>query len=538
MEKPRILLVEDDDMFAGLVRAKLKSKYYISDNYALGEEALKAVEKEEFDLVLMDITLMGVLDGIETVNLMKQKKDIPFIYLTSFADSSDTEMVDRMKETEPFGYANKAGSFSEIEILIEFALYRHQAELERKKQEKLLREKEELLSNILKTAIDPIILLDCEGKISFWNDAAAQVFSYTSDEALGKTLDTLIVPHEFRHEFKNALEIFRNDGIGPFRNKIVELDARKKTGETFPSEISVSRVMQKDKWHACVFIRDNSSRKELEDEMNRIIEDLHISRDIVEQNAAELVSLNHKLSESETQLKELNASKDRFFSIIAHDLKGPFQGLLGYSELLSRDIDRLDKEEIADFAKNLHSSSAQLFKLLENLLQWSRIQRGVIEYNPSDFLLYEVAVMNVDLINPNASRKNITVENKIEPDISVFADINMLNTVIRNLLSNAVKFTHKDGKIVLDASKTSTGKIKVYVSDNGVGMEDGDLKNLFKIDRQHTTTGTSNETGTGLGLILCKELVEKNGGEISVMSTPGEGTTFSFILNASSGSIW
>lgn len=533
MEKPRILLVEDDETFAKLLINKLKDRFEISEAFLSGEEAITAASNDSFDLIIMDVFLSGVYDGIDTINEINKINYIPFIFLTSFDDKDNTELIERMKEAHPFGYLKKSNNFSELIILIEFALYKHQAEMERKKQEIALKEKEYLFRNILKNTFFPIILIDENGRIAEWNDAAINTFHYAYDEAIGNSLESLIAPFEFRSDLKKAIDYYRTTGNGLFSNKIVEVDAMKKNGEIVPTEVSISRVSIDNRYYACLFIKDNTNRREVENELNKMIEDLQISRDIVEQNSAELVALTHKLSESEEQLKELNASKDKFFSIIAHDLKGPFQALLGYSELLNRDIEKLDKEDIASFAKDLHTSATQLFKLLENLLHWSRIQRGAIEYIPELFPLSDAVIMTADIINPIASKKNIKILINIDDDLPVFADINMINTVLRNLISNAVKFTPANGTIEITANKMENNKVLVSVIDNGVGIAENDMEKLFRIDAHHTTIGTANEVGTGLGLVLCKDLIEKNGGTISVDSQLGQGTKFSFTVNSS-----
>jgi signal transduction histidine kinase len=229
-------------------------------------------------------------------------------------------------------------------------------------------------------------------------------------------------------------------------------------------------------------------------------------------------------------LKELNASKDKFFAIIAHDLKGPFQGLLGYSEILSNDIDNLSRTEITDFAHDLHDSAKHLFRLLENLLQWTRIQRGNIECTPTHISFGQLASMNIEILLSNAKLKGVELINQVPNDITIFADLNMVNTIIRNLLSNALKFTKQGGLITVSYKNLNEKFYEFSISDKGVGIEEDDLKNLFKIDVHHTTLGTANEKGTGLGLILCKDLVEKNGGKIRAESTVNVGTTFYFTL--------
>lgn len=277
---------------------------------------------------------------------------------------------------------------------------------------------------------------------------------------------------------------------------------------------------------------ENEERKRTHNELEKANIALSESQNTIEQEAKRLVILNEKLRKSEKQLKEINDSKDKFFSIIAHDLKGPFSGFLGLSELIAEEHEHLDKEAIAEMSVSLHKGAKQLFNLLENLLEWSRIQRGTIHFEPSNIRLSKSVNSNIELISNNSERKNIIIMNKVDVNFMVFADYNMLNTIFRNLLSNAVKFTDKDGVIRIIASPKNDGEqfIEVAVIDNGVGMDLDTSNKIFQMDSKHSTLGTENERGTGLGLLLCKELVEKQGGKIWVESQVGVGSKFKFTI--------
>ncbi|MEW6506787.1 MAG: PAS domain S-box protein [Bacteroidota bacterium] len=229
------------------------------------------------------------------------------------------------------------------------------------------------------------------------------------------------------------------------------------------------------------------------------------------------------------ELKQLNATKDKFFSIIAHDLKNPFITILGFSDLLITDYDELTDEEILYYVQEMKSSADKSHSLLQNLLQWSRSQTGHIHYNPRKLNLREIACTNANLVQPAAQKKNIALDCSLNENIFVNADEDMLNTIFRNLLTNAVKFTDLGGSIKIN-SKSIEGFEEVTIEDNGIGMPEDIRLNLFRLDKSYTTTGTQNETGTGLGLILCKEFVEKQGGSIKVESEESKGTKFIFTL--------
>lgn len=241
--------------------------------------------------------------------------------------------------------------------------------------------------------------------------------------------------------------------------------------------------------------------------------------------------VNRLLSDKNTELQKLNATKDKLFAIVAHDLKNPLSAFRSITQNLTDNKVQISKEEIDFFIGRLNQSANQLYDLLQNLLNWAVSQIGKLPYVPESFSLAEMATDNVQLFQNNLQQKNQQVVVDIPPSVMVTADRNMIRTVVRNLLSNAVKFTGEGGKIELWAGKVND-EIVFTVADSGSGISAGDLAKLFKIEEDINTIGTSAEKGTGIGLILCKELVEKNGGRIWAESTSGEGSRFSFALPA------
>ncbi|MCX6169330.1 MAG: PAS domain-containing sensor histidine kinase [Ignavibacteriales bacterium] len=262
-------------------------------------------------------------------------------------------------------------------------------------------------------------------------------------------------------------------------------------------------------------LRDITEAKRNEDKLKQLVEKLEY--------------VNNQLHQSEEELKNTNATKDKFFSIIAHDLRSPFSSLLSFSEFLVEDIETLEKAETKLFAEKIHEAAQNVFALLENLLQWSRIQSGKIPYNPANFNITFKINQVVKLLSNNAERKNIKILNECLNGLNVFADDDMLSSVIQNLLSNAIKFSNNGGTIVF-RSKILQNENEISITDNGVGMKEEDLKKLFRLDTHLTTYGTNDEKGSGLGLLLCQEMIERNRGKITVESKLGEGTTFSFTL--------
>lgn len=242
-----------------------------------------------------------------------------------------------------------------------------------------------------------------------------------------------------------------------------------------------------------------------------------------------LQAAHEKILQQNTELQQLNATKDKFFSIISHDLKGPLNSLTSFSGLLINYFDSLSKEEIQTLAKDLDKSLKNLFALLENLLEWSRSQTGAIEFKPEAFNLAELVQENIDLLSAQAGTKEITLRYADPQPVMVMAHKNSVTTVIRNLISNAIKFTPKGGTITVSATKSSEEAL-ISVADSGVGMSKEVIDKIFRIDAKHSTKGTADEKGTGLGLVLCKDFVEKNNGSIGVQSEEGKGSTFYFTL--------
>jgi PAS domain S-box-containing protein len=282
-------------------------------------------------------------------------------------------------------------------------------------------------------------------------------------------------------------------------------------------------------------IRDISDKKRHEEyinELNKQLEERITERTAQLEEALEEKNLEvEERIKVENRLREANAQKDRFFSIIAHDLRNPLTAFVNYSELLEGHFDKLSSVEKHDLIKKMKLYSVNLVKMLENLLEWSKTQTGRKAVDKIRFNLYEIAGNCIRDLGVLAGNKEIKISNEIEPKLAVFADHSMIETVVRNLLSNAIKFSHRGGKILINAEAKGSF-IKMTVCDCGTGIEESEIPKLFRIDQGRSHRGTENEAGSGLGLILCKEFVELNGGKISVESKIGEGSVFSFTIPA------
>lgn len=238
---------------------------------------------------------------------------------------------------------------------------------------------------------------------------------------------------------------------------------------------------------------------------------------------------NIKINSLNEELLKLNASKDKFFSIIAHDLKSPFNSILGFSEILHEQVAENNYQGVAEYSDIILQSSKRAMDLLTNLMEWSRSQTGRMDFNPEYFEMGKLINEVILLLSDTAVQKSIRITKVLLPNNIVYADRNMMNAVLRNLISNAIKFTHLRGEIIISFEEKQ-GEIVVSVGDNGVGMTQDRIEKIFRIDENYSTSGTHNEKGTGLGVILCKEFVEKHGGKIWVESKVGIGTTFYFSL--------
>ncbi len=252
-------------------------------------------------------------------------------------------------------------------------------------------------------------------------------------------------------------------------------------------------------------------------------------------NTAELavrVATQIEIKQSREKLVELNATKDKFFSIIAHDLRNPFAGIMGLSELMETKLTEANlkaEHELLKYNEMILSTTKSAFGLLNTLMEWARSQTGQITVNPQNISMKFLVANAIAIVQGNALNKNITIENKCREEDIVFADDTLTKTILRNLLANAIKFTHKNGKVIVSTQKKENF-LEISVTDTGVGIDPKNIHKIFRIDSKFTCQGTEKEKGTGLGLILCKEFVEMQDGTIWVESELGKGSKFTFTL--------
>ena len=356
-------------------------------------------------------------------------------------------------------------------------------------------EQNEKLDAIFNNAIVGIGFADQDQQYLYMNKKWCDMLGYSFDEVNNLRQEDVIHPDDRDETIIEMKQLL--DG----KKEEIRMEKRyiRKDGSVFWGELYASPV---------------------KDEMGHIRYTIGVIVDVTERKIAE-----DSLKRSEHQLREVIATKDKFFSIIAHDLKNPLSVISNMSSHLLKNHGDFSEKKKKAYVQLINESSHTLYKLLENLLEWSRAQTGKINFEPKEFDLHELSRSNVALFEDRAREKNITLEPSRDENSLIKAYYTMINTVMRNLVSNAVKFTQPGGKVKI-FSERQNGKYSIYVSDTGVGIDNNDIDKLFRIDESHSTLGTDNEEGTGLGLILCKEFIDKHHGRIDIQSKMGEGTTF------------
>ena len=353
------------------------------------------------------------------------------------------------------------------------------------------------LDALFENPLVAIALTDNKGHIEKINQSFSKLFGYSLEESSGKNIDELLTTPDLINEAINLT-------LNTKQNGRTDTDAIRYNKNGVPIEVMILGehiAVERKQAGLYAFYKDITDRKKAE----------------------------YELKESNKKLTEANNAKDKMFSIIAHDLKSPFQGILGLAELLVNEYDTFDDTEKIEFIKGIHKKGQEAYQTLEYLLEWARMQMGGVEYKPNYNNLADVVNKNMAgyQLNQKAEDKEIQLVNKIDPNIEAFYDDDLLSRVVVNLVSNAVKFTDNGGKIEIGA-KYNGGAVEVYVSDTGKGITKENLDKLWGIN--FTTHGTNGEKGTGLGLSVCKEFVEMNGGKIYVESEAGKGSKFIFTV--------
>lgn len=490
------------------------------------EERYRAVVEQSSDgIIFYEIETLKVIKSNLAYQKMSGYSEDELLNLTAFdlmannvnnighsfnkaARSRNISMGERREK-------RKDGSFIDVEVTISIISYLNREVLcvivrdisEKKKIEKIIRESEQTYRTLFESMPQGIIYQDKEGNIISANPAAFKILGLS----IHGMIDQLSIDPKWRNIHKSDPE---------YKEKEHPSITALRTGQK-ATNVLIKIYHPKEKVHKWILLDAIPEFREGESNPYRIFTTF---TDITDQK-----SLLDELEKSQESLKEINATKDKFFSIVAHDLRSPFQGLLGFSNILAENADDLTNEEVKRISINIQKATKNLYLLIDHLLSWSRLQSNRMECNPEKLELQTAVLYVFNLLTPNALGKLLTLHETIGEEIFVFADERMLSSILENIISNAIKFTQRGGSITV-SSKTKDKYIEVCVSDTGVGIDEDDIKKLFRIDFGYSSKGTEGEIGTGLGLILCHEMINKLGGEIYVVSEKGKGSSFYFTL--------
>ncbi|MBU1097995.1 MAG: PAS domain-containing sensor histidine kinase [Bacteroidetes bacterium] len=366
--------------------------------------------------------------------------------------------------------------------------------------EKYQLEKESLLSKnkyeqIIKFVDDAIISINQKHEIILFNLGAQRILGYAENEILGKHV-SILIPEKFRELHDRLIDDFSKSDTG---TKIMgdrrDVIALRKDGLEIHTEASIAKIDYEEEFIFTIILRDVSARKLLEKQFVDYL----------------------------AELEKIDNEKDKYFTLIAHDLRNPLGNLMGFLDFMIDNIESLDKTELLEILNNCSISAKNIYQLLENMLDWTRIQMHRMSFSPEWFDPQQEIQKALSLYKQSFISKKITVYNNTTDDTKIYADANMFSTIIRNLISNAIKFSHESGEININYKKQN-GSLLIEVADNGVGMEEEKVSKLFRTDIKESSQGTKGEIGFGLGLLMIKDFVELNNGGISVESKYNVGT--------------
>ncbi len=390
---------------------------------------------------------------------------------------------------------------------------------EKKINQNLLEQSYKTFKAYIQAAPMGIVSIRKDGIIHGCNRAFQELIKTSEENLLNKNILYFIFQ---KHDlFIDTLSTLNSE------NRTIEIIMQDAKEKVFWAKISA--VLLKDDEILC-FIEDIDDKKRADEEQRALLDALKLSNQKIEQTLEEKNNLIKELEEIKQRLEETISAKDNFFSIISHDLRGPFSGFLGLTDMMAKDLEDLSLRELRKMSQAIYNSANSVYKLLDDLLQWSRLQLGKIPYNPEQITLKEIINNSLYTLREIATNKEIDLSINVPDDFVVYCDRNMITGVVRNLVTNGIKFTHRGGRIKIFINKVEGDFAEIAVEDNGVGIPEEHKDKLFRIDAQITTKGTEKETGSGLGLILCKEFVEKHGGIIYLNSKENKGSTFYFTL--------
>ena len=591
-EKPKILIVDDLSQNLLALRKTLSGLDVEIIESTSGNEALILTLEHDFAIAVIDVQMPG-MDGYELVELMRgnsKTKSVPIIFISAIY--SDTYHLLRGADSGAVDFLAKPFIpeilLSKVQVFLDLYIQRMHVEYQKRMLQELVNElnakNTELETEIqqrheaqsaLHESYDTLSRRAVQLEAS--SEVGRQVTSILNiDELLTTVVESIQKKFGYyyvgiwlmkeRQENDNFIKVeaILKAGTGRDREQLLRIKYRLPMSITNNVIVHVCMTEQyfitadmhaEDQFILLDGLTKSRSRLVLPLKIgNQLIGvlDLHLDRvnafskedEVILPILANQITIAirnanlyqskrlHQIEKERSEyLAELNTSKDKFFSIVAHDLRGPFQPLLGISEMMMMMAEQFPPDEIKQMSEHIYHSAKNIYNLLENLLEWSRMQMGRIEYTPVQINLDQMINKQIELLANNANVKGIKLQNRLAENIQVYADKNMLDTVLRNLISNALKFTPEGGNVIISVQH-NTDFVEVAVSDTGVGISQANIGKLFNIDMSHTTTGTHDEKGTGLGLLICKEMVEKNQGNIMIESVLDKGTTVKFTVPA------
>jgi PAS domain S-box-containing protein len=467
--------------------------------------------------------MKGYLFMMNSRNKKEEKKSIED-FLENFQLLNPKERIILQKKTElkeRFGKGN-------FRLLDELQNSKVELELQNEELESARQELETSRNKYLDLFnSSPIgyFIFDKDGFISDVNVAGSRMLNISKDFLLNKMFHVYIAPeswdvfNEFFHSVMDEEKI---------NNTSCEITMLNKDKEKFFAHVEGLKVTENGMDQCRIAVIDITERKMAEEALMKNSKELLFNKQLLEKRSRELAQVFVQLAKSERELRELNQNKNKFFTIISHDLRNPFSVLVGLTDILKKESTNIDSNKIQELADIMYSNTHKIHNLLNNLLEWSKIQFEKVNFQPLRIDLNDSVNQITELIYPLAKNKKIRIHNLVDNHLVAYADKNMLDSILQNLIANAIKFTSEGGNISITAEEKDK-HVEISVSDNGIGIDPEILSRLFKIE-SYSKKGTSNEAGSALGLLLCKEQVEIHGGKIKVEAENGKGSRFIFTL--------
>jgi signal transduction histidine kinase len=491
----KILVVEDEAIVAKDIELSLRALGYEVLGIAVtGAAALQQAEEKKPDLVLMDIKLKGEIDGIATAERIRERFDLPVVFLTAFSDEGTLQ---RAKVTEPFGYLLKPFEERELHTAIQIALYKHRTE-------RRLKESEQWLSTILRNIGEGLIATDAQRRIKFMNPSASTLTGWPQEQAIGRLLEEVF---EIRPP---DLLVTRDGRVIPIESSVESIQDA--------SNALMGRVLT---------FRDVTRRKEAEEKICKLNEELE--QRVIERTA-QLEATNRELAQKSIEAQEASRAKSQFVSNISHELRTPLHAITGYLYLLLNGAEQLTKEQQSHLVR-IQRNIDDLISLVNHVLDLSRMEAEKLTVERAEFSLPDLIQEVLAGVAPLLEGKRVDLRSQIPASLpSLFSDPRKVRQVLTNLLSNAIKFTHEGNITITAEDRPARNGIEVVISDTGIGIRPEDLPKIFDPFYQANADLTREFGGVGLGLTIVKNLIVLLGGSIDAQSEYGKGSTFTVYL--------